>query len=272
MLKYPVPPASYTMLASSSTCLSWIDFPTGSNVIKEHAFHIHDLILLPGLILWKYTMLVYLWLDIPFLRDWVPSINYRMFTSSSLCLSRSWLDFPPSPILWKHTRSQCSWSNITMPKDPVNKVRNVHIFEFGSFKFMTLFSREFNIIKVHHVSWKYKVSMFLWLNIPFMKDRVPSIWYTIFTPYSLCLSFSRLDFPAGSNVMKVHQVSVFMTQYSKADRLRSIDKLQNVSIFQFVFFMFMTLFSHESNMMKVHKFTLCVNWYSILKDWASSRT
>ena len=136
-----------------------------------------------------------------------------------------------------------------------------------------LFSHASNIMKVHYVSWKYKMSVYLWLNIPFMKDPAPSICYTMFISSSLCLSCSRLDFSAGSNVMKVHKVSVFMTQYSKAERLRSINKLQNVSIFQFVFFfMFTTLFSHESNIMKVHKFTLSVDWYSMLKDWASSRT
>ena len=32
MLKYPVPPASYTIFHS---CLSWLDFPNGSNVIKS---------------------------------------------------------------------------------------------------------------------------------------------------------------------------------------------------------------------------------------------
>ena len=108
-----------------------------------HAFHIHDFILLPGLILWKYKMSVYLWLNIPFLRDRVPSISYTMFTSSSLCLSCSRLGFPAG----------------------------------------------FNVLKVH-----------------------------MFTSSSSCLSRSWLDFAPESNIVKVHKVTVFLIQYSNAGR------------------------------------------------------
>ena len=106
-----------------------------------------------------------------------------------------------------------------------------------------LFSHTSNIMKVHYVSWKYKMSVYLWLNIPFMKDPPPSISYTMFTS-SLCLSCSRLGFPAGfnvlkvhmftssssclsrswldfaleSNIVKVHKVTVFLIQYSNAER------------------------------------------------------
>ena len=165
------------------------------------AFHIHDLILLPGLILWKYEMSVYLWLNIPFLRDWVPSMNYTMLTPSGLCISYSrlgfqagfnvlkvhmftytsscllysWLDFPPKSNIVKVHKIivfLIQYSNAERSSQEGTKCSYLRVRVFQAHDF---FSHASNIMKVHYVSWKYKMSVYLWLNIPFMKDPAPSI-------------------------------------------------------------------------------------------------
>ena len=210
-------------------------------------------------------MSVYLWLNIPFLRDWVPSMNYTMLTPSGLCISYSrlgfqagfnvlkvhmftytsscllcsWLDFPPESNIVKVHKiivSLIQYSNAERSSQEGTKCSYLRVRVFQAHDF---FSHASNIMKVHYVSWKYKMSVYLWLNIPFMKDLAPSISYTMFTS-SLCLSCSRLGFPAGFHVLKVHMFTSSSSCLSRS----WLD------------------FALESNIVKVHKVTVVLIQYS----------
>ena len=76
--------------------------------------------------------------------------------------------------------------------------------------------------------WKYTRSQCLWPDIQLVKDWVGSASYIMFSSSSWCLSW--LDFPTGSNIIKVYKVNVFMTWHSNAKSLCSINKVCNVSI------------------------------------------
>ena len=110
-------------------------------------------------------------------------------------------------------------------------------------------------------SWKYTKSLCLRPDIQIMKDWITSTTYTMCASSSLCLSHSWRDFSAGSNIVKVHKVTVFMTKYSNAERHSCINKLQNVSIFQFVPFRLNTrLFSR----VKYHAYTQSPSVYVLI--------
>ena len=106
--------------------------------------------------------------------------------------------------------------------------------------------------------WKYTRSVFSWPHIPMLKYPVPPASYTIFHS---CLSW--LDFPNGSNVIKVHRVCVFMNWYSTAERPCSFNKWHHVPISNSCLSHSWLHSAARSNTMKIQNVSVFMTQYSI---------
>ena len=195
-----------------------------------HALSVQNLNLPPSPILWKCTRSQCLWPDTPMVRDRAPSTRYTMFTSSSL------LDFHTKSNIMKVYKATVPMAQHSVLEDRAPST---------TYKMFT----SSNSCASH--SWlncpltpmlsMYTRSQCLWPDIQMVKDWALSASYIMFPSSSWCLYW--LDFPNGSNIIKVYKVNVFMTWYSNAKSLCSINKVHNVPISNSRFYTYMTLYS-----------------------------
>ena len=170
------------------------------------------------------------------LKDQAPSTRYTTFTSSSLCHSTSWLNFHTRSNIMKVYKVTVPMAWYSMLKDRAPSTTYKMFTSSNSCP-----SHSWLNCPLSPILWKYTRSQCLWPDILMVKDWALSASYIMFPSSSWCLSLP--DFPNGSNIIKVYKVNVFMTWYSNANSLCSINKVHNVPISNSRFYTYMTWYS-----------------------------